>query len=123
MPKNRIRHVGDPQCALDSQPNPICHYVIVRSDLPLGILAAHIIHAAGQSSPGNLSDGTFAVALESRDEDSLLALYTRLVKAQIACILVRESDPPYTGQAMAIGVFPKEKRSLKKALSSCRLLG
>lgn len=84
--------------------------------------AAQIIHAAGKSSPGNLPDGTFAIALAAKDEHDLCALAARLKLAGIERHLIIEVDPPYTNQAMAIGIPPMDRRLLKKLLSSYPLL-
>jgi hypothetical protein len=52
--------------------------VIVRADLPKGIQAAQVIHAAGESSPGSLPDGTYAIALSVPDERALAREAERL---------------------------------------------
>lgn len=67
---------------------------------------AQLIHAAGESSPGNLPENTHAVALYAKDEEELLALAKRLEDAKIAHRLIREPDAPYNGAAMAIGLVP-----------------
>jgi len=45
--------------------------VIVRADLPRGVQSAQIVHAAGESSPGTLPSGTFAVTLTAPSEQAL----------------------------------------------------
>ena len=60
----RARCENDPRIHLT-------HYVIVREDLPTGVMAAQIVHAAGESSPGDLPPNTFAVALAASDEQQL----------------------------------------------------
>lgn len=52
--------------------------MIVRADLPKGIQAAQVIHAAGESSPGGLPDGTYAIALSVPDEPALAREAERL---------------------------------------------
>jgi hypothetical protein len=52
--------------------------VILRRDLPHGLQVAQAIHAAGESSPGNLADGTYAIALAVADEPALLREAERL---------------------------------------------
>ena len=52
--------------------------MILRRDLPHGLQVAQAIHAAGESSPGNLPDGTYAIALAVADEPSLLREAERL---------------------------------------------
>lgn len=93
------------------------HYCVVRTDLPLGVQAAQLIHAAGQSSPGNLPDGTYAVALSVKDEAELRALADALEQAGLSRQLIVESDEPYAGQAVALGIAPMERRALKRFLS------
>lgn len=94
----------------------------MRADLPPGIQAAQLIHAAGQSSPGNLPDGTYAVALTVPDEAALRALAADLKLAGLPRRLVVEADAPYTGQAMALGIPPCARRTLKPFLARYPLL-
>lgn len=102
--------------------DPVCHYCIVRRDLPFGTQAAQLIHAAGESSPGNLPSSTFAVALTCRDENELHQLAIRLDRAGIDFHLVREPDVPYNNQLMAIGIRPILKSKVRKLLSNLPLL-
>ncbi len=81
-----------------------------------------MIHAAGESSPGNLPNSTFAVALTCRDESELQQLAIRLDHAGIAFKLIHEPDAPYNNQLMAIGVMPVKKSVVKKLLSNLPLL-
>lgn len=103
---------------LRSLPSPDClyHYCIVRRDLPVGVIAAQLIHAAGESSPGNLPEATRAVALAVPDEKSLLDLETSLSVAGVSFKSIREPDPPYYGALMAIGLVPQHKTPLLKQL-------
>jgi peptidyl-tRNA hydrolase len=96
--------------------------VITRSDLHNGFRAAQIIHAAGESSPGNLSTGVFAIALEARDEAHLRELSKQLAEKGVSHKLVIESQEPYDGQATAIGVTPGPKLELQRHFSSLPLL-
>jgi len=96
--------------------------VIVRRDLPLGILAANLVHAAGESSPGNLPEGTHAVVLMVPDEVALVAAVLELERAGVPCRRIVESDHPYVGQTMAVGVRPGRKEVLRRHLSSLPLL-
>jgi hypothetical protein len=98
------------------------HFVIVRRDLPLGIIGANIVHAAGESSPGNLSSGTHAVVLVVPDESALKAVAARLELARVPCKRIIEDDPPYMGQLMAIGCVPGRKEVVGRYLSSLPLL-
>jgi hypothetical protein len=100
----------------------IAHYVIVRDDLPRGAQAAQLVHAAGESSPGNLPSHTFAIVLVSRDEEHLREIGWDLFKNGIKHKLVFEPDPPYNGQLMAIGVIPTERSKIRPFLSRLPLL-
>lgn len=84
--------------------------------------AAQIIHAAGESSPGNLPSNTHAVALKVSNEEELKKLELKLRIAGIPFRAIREPDAPWNGQLMAIGVCPAPKDRVKKYLSSIPLL-
>lgn len=101
--------------------DPLTHYVVVRSDLPLGVLAAQIVHAAGESSPGNLPEATRAVVLTVAGEEALERLFARLARAQVAYRAIREPEAPWNGALMAIGVVPAPKSTLRKVLSDVPL--
>lgn len=94
------------------------HYVIVRRDLPLGVQAAMLVHAAGESGPA--STGTSAVVLTVADEESLLSLHRSM--RSIPHTLIKEVDPPYHGQAMAIGALVSDRSEIRKLTSSLPLL-
>lgn len=98
------------------------HYCITRSDLPHGIQAAQLIHAAGESSPGKLSTGTYAFALVVKDELELRELALKLFMAGIPHKMILEPDAPWNGQMMAIGVCPGPRKKLKKYFSNLKLL-
>lgn len=101
----------------------LTHYCVVRADLPFGIQAAQLVHAAGYSTKSPLPDGTYAIALHVKDEPALRALAARLYDAGIEHTLVIEEDAPYAGQAMAIGITPtSNRRQLKPYLSSYALV-
>jgi peptidyl-tRNA hydrolase len=103
---------------------PLTHYVIVRSDLPLGFLASQVCHAAGESSPGNLPHSTNAVVLAVPDESTLREYSARLERAGVEHRLICEPDAPWLGQATAIGLAPvADRRPLRAILSSLPLLG
>jgi hypothetical protein len=53
--------------------------VIVRADLPRGVQSAQIVHAAGESSPGQLPSGTYAVTLTAPSEQALQKEAERLL--------------------------------------------
>src|SRR5271166_5973841 len=82
----------------------LTHYVLVRADLPRGLQAAMIVHAAGESSPGDLGPDTFAVVLSCRDELHLALEADRLAAAGVPLVRVHEPDAPYHGALMALGL-------------------
>lgn len=116
--------------------------MIVRRDLPIGVLGAQIIHAAGESSPGGLTEGTYAVALAVPDEVALAAEAVRLRSRgfahlssgqdvgrtqafgseRLAFVTIHEPDEPYRGALMAIGIVPARKEVLRRHLASIPIL-
>lgn len=88
------------------------HYCIVRADLPKGVLAAQLVHAAGESSPGDLSETTFAVVLAASDRAHLENIEKALCSREIPHKSIREPDSPWNGALMAIGICPIEDRSI-----------
>lgn len=100
--------------------------MIVRSDLPLGFLAAQVVHAAGESAAplGKLDPGTNAVVLAVPDESTLAALGARLAAAGVWHAAIYEPDAPWLGALTAIGLAPQADRAaLRPLLSSLPLLG
>lgn len=96
---------------------------MIRRDLPLGVIAAQLIHAAGESSPGNLPTGTRAVALAVDDESSLERIEARLIQKEIPHIAIREPDLPWNGAIMAIGLHPViDRKPIRKVLGRLPLL-
>jgi len=117
---NRINYSA---CKAHINPS-LTHYVIVRSDLPIGFLTAQIVHAAGESAPGNLNSGTHAVVLSVRSESALMLLERQFRRAGISHVAIREPDPPYNGALTAIGLAPLADRSMiKKIISRLPLFG
>lgn len=97
--------------------------MIVRADLPRGTLAAQVVHAAGESSPGRLPAGTRAVVLAARDEAHLAALALALRRLAIPHHPIREPDPPHLGALMAIGIVPlADRRRLQPVTGQLPLL-
>lgn len=82
---------------------------------------AQAVHAAGESSQGNIPDGTHAVVL-GVDAESLAQLEQRLQDASVPHRAIRESDAPYNGELMAIGIQPCQRSAVRKYLSSFPLL-
>ncbi|MHB8407965.1 MAG: hypothetical protein ACYDHY_07765 [Acidiferrobacterales bacterium] len=98
------------------------HYCIVRGDIPHGDQAAQLIHAAGESSPGRLPPGTFAVALKAKDEPNLRGVSALLTRNGFGHVRIIEDDEPFNGQLMAIGIPPQTREKLRKLLSSLPLV-
>lgn len=96
--------------------------MVVRGDLPRGIQAANIVHAAGESSPGNLPSGTHAVCLVVPGEKELWELERRLRHGGVKFSAIIESDSLFTAQLMAIGCIPAGKEVLRRFLSALPLL-
>lgn len=95
--------------------------MIVRTDLPVGAAAAQIVHAAGESSPGNLPGGTFAVVLGVPSETALVVIKEKLQVAGLSFVPIVECDAPYEGQLMAIGLRPIMRSVGRKVLSNLPL--
>lgn len=96
--------------------------MVVRSDLPRGTQAAQIVHAAGESSPGNLSTGTYAVVLHVPDEAALRRIADTLSREGVAFVAIEEDDEPYAGALMALGLAPARKEDVRRHLSQLPLL-
>lgn len=98
---------------------------MVRLDVPAGVQAAQLIHAAGESSrqARDLPPDTRAVALGVRGESELLALEVQLHAADLAHVAIREPDAPWSGSLMAIGLVPQPKTPhLRGVMSTLRLI-
>lgn len=103
--------------------DPWAHYCITRRDLPRGVQAAQLIHAAGHSSPGSeLPHGTLAIALTCADEVELCDLYRKLRMSGIRAVAINEPDSPYDGQLMAIGLPPAYRSTYRRFTSNLPLL-
>lgn len=87
---------------------------MVRRDLPLGVIAAQLVHAAGESSTGDLPPNTHAIVLMTVNEERLLALERELLENKIKHRSIREPDRPWNGQLMAIGIEPRPKQDIQK---------
>lgn len=102
---------------------PLRHYCIVRSDLSLGDLAAQLVHAAGESSPGDLPSGTYAICLGVENELELLKFEAKMHEFGVPHVAIREPDEPFCGALMAIGVVPMvPTKQLRKVTKGLRLL-
>lgn len=95
--------------------------MIVREDLPKGVLAAHVAHAAGETGPA--PPGSIAVVLGVPNEAELLVIAARLEERGVPFTLIREDAGIFAGQATAIGIKPTHDRKLVgKAVSHLRLV-
>lgn len=83
------------------------HYVIVRKDLPIGLMAASIVHAAGESAcitPP--TPDTHAVVLVIDSDADLLRLADKLARHGIRARSIYEDTEPFVNQLVAVGVDP-----------------
>jgi len=96
--------------------------VIIRADLPLGVQIAQTIHAAGESSDGNVPKGTYAIALAARDELHLHRVEKKLRASGIPHVAIREPDAPYFGALMAIGIAPGPRSVVGKEVARLPLI-
>jgi hypothetical protein len=94
----------------------------VRSNLPRGLQAAQIVHAAGESIREPVDEGTHAIVLTVRDELALALLADRLHAGGVSFVRIHEPDPPYDGALMALGLVPGRKEVLRRYLSALPLL-
>lgn len=83
--------------------------------------AAQIVHAAGESSPGNLPEGTNAVVLTVNNEAVLARLADAMTGAGVKLVRVREPDR--NNELMAIGLLPvTDRREVRRHTSMLPLL-
>lgn len=118
-----MRTTGPCPARIDARPvdDPLTHYIVVRADLPPGVQAAQIAHAAGESSPGNLPSGTHAIVLACPNEGALFHVAQRLGSAGMPFTAIEEPDAPWDGALMAIGLPPAPRSTLRRYLSSLPL--
>jgi peptidyl-tRNA hydrolase len=91
--------------------------------LPWGVIAAQLVHAAGESAPGNLAPGTHAVVLGVESEAALQEIEARLFQFDVPHHAIREPDAPWLGALMAIGIPPMvPTKQLRKVTKKLRLL-
>lgn len=129
--------------------SPLTHYIVVRHDLPLGVVAAMITHAAGESfyffarsrssakehrldkpegggsSPSGIASikDTRAVVLRATDGGHLIDLLPKLKKLSLAFVLIEETEGIYAGQPMAIGLHPVVRtEEIRKMFNGYQLL-
>jgi hypothetical protein len=94
---------------------------VIRCDLPRGVQAAQVAHAAGAFGPH--PPETHVVILAVPDESTLKALSTKMAAAGLPHKLVDEPDEPWGGQAMAIGCsLTSDRTQVRKVVSQLPLL-
>jgi peptidyl-tRNA hydrolase len=102
------------------------HYVLVRRDLPLGVVCAQITHAAGESFAASMFkgdiSGTIAVVLGVDDKEELHNARRRLKRLQVPHVPIYEPDAPWHGQLMAIGLVPGDAALLRPLMRQYKLL-
>ncbi|MCH9686490.1 MAG: hypothetical protein K0V04_33970 [Deltaproteobacteria bacterium] len=76
------------------------------------------MHAAAESSPGNLPVGTRAVVLAAVDEAHLVDIERRLLRLGIHHRAIREPDPPWSGALMAVGLAPVVHRTTVRTVTA-----
>jgi hypothetical protein len=81
------------------------------------VVAAQLVHAAGESSPGGLAVGTRAVVLAVDNESELEELRARSVELGVGHRAVYEPDVPWNGQLMALGLVPVRDRAEVRAVT------
>lgn len=96
--------------------------MIVRADLPAGVMVAQTIHAAGESSNGDIPQGTYAIALAAKDELHLHRIEKKLIKLDIPHVAIREPDAPWNGALMAIGLYPAPRNLVRKGVARLSLI-
>lgn len=105
----------------------LTHYIIVRRDLPLGVALAMTTHAAGESASlyrdtlGRGFRGARSVVLGVKSERDLKRLAKKLQDKDVEFTVMHEYDPPYNGQAMAIGVVPTTDWYVGQSLKNIQL--
>ena len=83
---------------------------------------AQVAHAAGAYAKH--PKGTFVVVLAAQDEDHLRTLCSSLESVGIEHTPIVESDTPWDGQWMAIGLpLLRDRRSVRKVFRSLPLHG
>lgn len=93
------------------------HYCIVRRDLPLGVISAQLVHAAGESVIGWVPPKTHAVVLAAKDEAHLAKIERQLRRRDILHTAIREPDEPWEGALMAIGISPLTDRKVLRPIT------
>lgn len=82
------------------------------------MIAAQVAHAAGSGSIRH-PQGVHVVVLQVRSEPELMRVAERLKSAEAPHTVIVESDEPYDGQAMAIGLELVRDRTKARSCLSC----
>lgn len=93
----------------------------MRNDLTLGMTAAQVTHAAGESAGGKLPHGTHAVVLGA-SPGRLAEIRARLALRGLPHVAIVEADAPFTGQLMALGLKPAPRSCVGRWLADLPLL-
>lgn len=127
----------------------LTHYIVVRRDLPFGVLLAMVAHAAGESfyklaclrssekerptfsreDVGSIPTGgspfdpsqTIAIVLGARNVARLGWLCMKLDVMAIPYSVITETDGEFAGQLMAIGVVPTDRADVRKIVNEFQL--
>lgn len=81
--------------------------------MPPQVVAAQLVHAAGETGP--TIPGTHAVVLGVENEEELYFLQKQLEETDIPHHTICEPDEPYFGSLMAIGLYPIERNRISPA--------
>jgi hypothetical protein len=99
----------------------VTQYIVVRRDLPIGVLAAQVAHAAG--SYGKHPPEAHVVVLAVDGEPALRRAAERLQAAGVGHTPIHEPDEPWGGQMMAVGCsLVTDRTPVRKAVSELPLL-
>lgn len=85
------------------------------------MIAAQVAHAAGASA--RHPPGTYVVVLAASSEAHLDEIARRLESVNVPLTLIEESDGPFAGQKMALGLdLVTDRTPVRKVVSSLPLL-
>lgn len=97
--------------------DPLTHYVIVRRDLPIGLMVAQVVHAAGESS-NKMPEGAHAVVLGVDSERELRDVSKKLTEFSVRHSRIVDEDHQLT----AIGCEPlRDRTQIRRVVSSVPL--
>ena len=90
------------------------HYILTRADLPAKVQVVNIAHAADESITPELAPlrkDTRLCWLHAKDEVDLALYADELARKSVPHAVVRGTDGPHAGQAMALACAPSLQRS------------